>query len=220
MRARRAKTIPRQIAPIAITAHPISAVVPKRASAEGAMKNPEPTMLPITRAVQVVSPRLRCPVSSPGAVGVTPFMALRGSFRQRDEAEERQDVRVGLPKEALVDVPDLARAVEAAEGAIHEQAEILVAPREGKGERLVGELAFEDDQIVRRWTPRLRVQKDRPVSEQHVRAPPQYPVDAFPVALHRDDLCVDVELLSPLGKPGFRGCPRQGREHPLLEDLS
>src|SRR5437764_1192851 len=106
MRARRAKTIPRQIAPIAITAHPISAVVPKRASAEGAMKNPEPTMLPITRAVQVVSPRLRCPV------------------------------------------------------------------------------------------------------------------DAFPVALHRDDLCVDVELLSPLGKPGFRGCPRQGREHPLLEDLS
>src|SRR5437867_1417274 len=107
MRARRAKTIPRQIAPIAITAHPISAVVPKRASAEGAMKNPEPTMLPITRAVQVVSPRLRCPVSSPG-VGVTPFMALRGSFRQRDEAEERQDVRVGLPKEALVDVPDLA----------------------------------------------------------------------------------------------------------------
>src|SRR5881398_186803 len=101
MRARRAKTIPRQIAPIAITAHPISAVVPKRASAEGAMKNPEPTMLPITRAVQVVSPRLRCPVSSPGAVGVTPFMALRGSFRQRDDADVLAFFRfVALPKEA------------------------------------------------------------------------------------------------------------------------
>ena len=59
IRARRANTMPRHIAPTAITAQPISAVVPYGASAEGAMKNPEPTMLPITSAVQVASPSVR-----------------------------------------------------------------------------------------------------------------------------------------------------------------
>ncbi len=49
--------MPRHIAPTAITAQPTSAVVAYGASAEGAMKNPEPTMLPITSAVQVASPR-------------------------------------------------------------------------------------------------------------------------------------------------------------------
>ncbi len=52
--------MPRHIAPTAITAQPISAVVPYGASAVGAMKNPEPTMLPITSAVQVASPRAGC----------------------------------------------------------------------------------------------------------------------------------------------------------------
>ena len=64
MRASRAKTMPRQIAPTAITAQPISPVVPKRASAAGATKKPEPTMLPITSAVQVASPRLFSPVAT------------------------------------------------------------------------------------------------------------------------------------------------------------
>src|SRR5437016_2522131 len=219
MRASRAKTTPRQTAPTAITTQPMSAIVPKRASAAGAMKNPEPTMFPMTRAVQVASPRLCPPDSSPRAARAGSLMTGWASFRQRDEAEELQGTRVGLPEELRVDHPDLSRAVETAENAIHEQPEILVAPHGGQGDGFVGELPGEDDQIARRRSPCRRVQKDRPVSEQDVRASTQYPIDAVRVRLHRDDLGVDVELVALLDQPGLRGRPRPGREDPFLEDL-
>src|SRR5439155_815069 len=137
----RANTMPSEIAPTAITAQPINAVVPKRASTEGAMKNPEPTMLPITSAVQVASPRLLLPRWSVAGVTVAPFTARRRSFRQRHEAEEGQGARGGLPDDARVEVSDLSRSVQAAQRAVHDQAEILVAARQSKGERLVRVMA-------------------------------------------------------------------------------
>src|SRR5213078_3589908 len=219
MWASRANTMPREIAPTAITAQPINAVVPKRASTEGAMKNPEPTMLPITSAVQVASPRLLLPRWSVAGVTVAPFTARRRSFRQRHEAEEGQGARGGLPEDARVDVSDLSRSVQAAQRAVHDQAEILVAARQSKGERLVRVMAREDGQMFRRRTPRCGVQEDRLISEQHVRTPPRYPLDTFRVARHGDDFRVDVEILSPLGEPRFRGRSGHGRKHPLLENL-
>ena len=82
IRARRANTMPRHIAPTAITAQPISAVVPYGASAEGAMKNPEPTMLPITSAVQVASPRAGL-VAGCHHPGPRPYSGLIVPFRIR-----------------------------------------------------------------------------------------------------------------------------------------
>ena len=55
-------------------------------------------MLPITSAVQVASPRLPPPAFAPSAVGPGALTAARGSFRQRDEAEERQAFASGSPK--------------------------------------------------------------------------------------------------------------------------
>src|SRR5258705_9681206 len=119
-------------------------------------------MLPMTSAVQAVSPRLLPPVSGSGAVDGG-ALTSSDSLRQRREAEERLRVLVGLPEVALVDVQDLPRAVEPAKCAVHEQAEILVAPRADERDRLVGELTLEKLPIARRPAARHCVEKRRPV---------------------------------------------------------
>src|SRR5258706_9532297 len=176
-------------------------------------------MLPMTSAVQAVSPRLLPPVSGSGAVEGGALTIRSDSLRQRREAEERLRVLVGLPEVALVDVQDLSRAVEPAQCAVHEQAEILVAPRADERDRLVGELTLEDLQIARRRAARHRVEKSRPVCEERVRGPQQHPLDAFLIARALRDLGVDLELRAPFDQPCCSGRSLLGRQHPLVENL-
>src|SRR4051812_39546042 len=99
------------------------------------MKKPEPTMLPITRAMQAVSPRPRSLCATPCVPAGSVLMhfprqsivpATSGSFGQGGPREEPQRLLVGLAEGRLVDRRDLTRAVEPAQGAVDQETEVFV----------------------------------------------------------------------------------------------
>src|SRR5687767_3834887 len=113
------------------------------------MKKPEPTMFPITSAVQDARPRLG-PLAPPDP---SPLASLMGPpcpwslIRKGDGFEEAQHRNGGLAEVRRVDRGDVPRTIELAQRGIDEQAQVLVVARECNRGRLVGEVAVEHDQI-------------------------------------------------------------------------
>src|SRR5262245_17390169 len=110
--------------------------------------------------------------------------ARRASIGQRGQPEEGERVLAGLSAPARVDVPRLARPVEPAERAIHQQAEVLVSARDRQRQRLAGEEAVEDDQVRRRGAAPGGVEQEGAVAEEDAGAAVQHGLQAGVVAGH------------------------------------
>src|SRR3546814_16491868 len=82
------------------------------------------------------------------------------SFGQRRAAEERQRIGVGLAEKGRVDVPDLAGAIEPAQGTVDEQTEVLVAPLEPESQGVAGALQGQADPIARSRAAACHVPQD------------------------------------------------------------